>query len=116
MLTRPSSPPAATNGILNRHILDPKTGCPAHSGLVSVTVVGDAGATWGDAGAVCDALSTALFVMGREDAVGFWRGHRNEWGFVLILVEEDGAVTITAGLENSFALSQTSRSLTVARP
>lgn len=104
------------DGVRYWHILDPKTGCPAHSGLVSVTVVGDAGATWGDAGAVCDALSTALFVMGREDAVGFWRGHRNEWGFELILVEEDGAVTITAGLENSFALSQTSRSLTVARP
>ena len=103
------------DGVRYWHILDPKTGRPARSGLSSVTVVGDTGAAWGDTGAVCDALSTALFVMGREGAVDFWRQHRDEWGFELVLVEEDGSVTITAGLENSFTLSQTNRTLTVAR-
>ena len=97
------------DGVRYWHILDPKTGYPARSGLSSVTVVGDTGA-------VCDALSTALFVMGREGAVDFWRQHRDEWDFELVLVEEDGAVTVTGGLENSFALSQTNRTLTVARP
>lgn len=104
------------DGVRYWHILDPKTGFPAHSGLISVTVVGDTSAAWGDSGAVCDALSTALFVMGREEAVGFWRAHREEWGFELILVEEDGSVTITAGLERSFTLSRTDRALTVAAP
>lgn len=96
------------DGVRYWHILDPKTGMPARSGLISVTVVGDTGA-------VCDALSTALFVMGREEAVDFWRQHRNEWNFELVLVEEDGSVTITKGLEGRFTLSQKDRALTVAR-
>ena len=97
------------DGVRYWHILDPKTGFPARSGLVSVTVVGDSGT-------VCDALSTALFVMGREGAIDFWRQHKDEWGFQLVLVEEDGSVTITAGLTGSFTLSQTNRTLTVAQP
>ncbi|MDE6280512.1 MAG: FAD:protein FMN transferase [Oscillospiraceae bacterium] len=95
------------NGVRYWHILDPKTGSPARSGLVSVTVVGDCGA-------VCDALSTALFVMGRERAVDFWLRHGSELGFELVLVEEDGSVTITKGLERQFTLSQKDRALTVA--
>ena len=97
------------DGVRYWHILDPKTGRPARSGLASVTVVGDAGA-------VCDALSTALFVMGREGAVDFWCQYRDELGFELIILDEAGAVTITAGLEDSFTLSREERALTVARP
>ena len=104
------------DGVRYWHILDPKTGWPARSGLSSVTVVGNTGAAWGDTGGVFDALSTALFVMGREEAVDFWRQYRDEWGFELILVEEDGSVTITAGLSDCFTLSQRDRTLTVAEP
>ena len=97
------------DGVRYWHILDPRTGRPAHSGLMSVTVAGDIGA-------VCDALSTALFVMGREGALDFWRRHRAEWDFELVLVEEDGAVTITSGLEGRFTPAGDGRTLTVARP
>ena len=97
------------DGVRYWHIIDPDTGAPARSGLASVTVAGESGA-------VCDALSTALFVMGRESAVAFWRQYRDELRFELVLVDDDGSVTVTAGLEDSFILVQTGRNLTVVRP
>ena len=96
------------DGVRYWHILDPKTGRPARSGLASVTVVGESGL-------LCDALSTALFVMGREEAVEFWLQHRSEWSFELVLAEENGSVTITEGLEGRFALGQRGGALTVIK-
>lgn len=83
------------DGQIYWHIIDPDTGCPARSGLVSVTIVGNSGL-------LCDALSTALFVMGYEDAVEFWRGCDD---FEMILIREDGRIAWTEGLEGSFAPS-----------
>lgn len=78
------------------HILDPKTGKPAQSGLVSVTVVGKEGR-------LCDALSTSLFVMGLDKAEKFWKQHDN---FEMVLVAENGEIYITEGLEDDFALNE----------
>ena len=85
------------------HIIDPATGRPADSGLTSVTVVTDRGS---GSGTMCDALSTALFVMGEEQALEFWRG--SDYAFELILVTEDGRVVVTKGLEE--ALMETKES------
>ena len=81
------------------HIIDPATGCPAESDLLSVTVVMD----WkpeklnGRAGngTICDALSTALFVMGQGRAVEFWR--TAAYDFEMILVTADGRLLATPG-------------------
>lgn len=78
------------------HIIDPRTGYPADSGLVSVTIVSADGT-------LADGLSTALFIMGRDAAVSFWQQHPD--AFDAVLVEENGTVTITEGLEGLFTLT-----------
>ena len=84
------------NGVRYHHILDPKTGCPAESGLVSVTVLCGNGA-W------ADALSTACFVLGPDGALAL-RDDLADQGtdFELILVTDDGRVLYTDGLADTF--------------
>lgn len=85
------------------HILDPATGKPAQSGLISVTVVGKEGR-------LCDALSTSLFVMGLEKAETFWRSRDD---FEMILVTDTGEIVITEGIENQFSLNEMYQNLEV---
>lgn len=77
------------------HIIDPSTARPVDNGLASVTVVSQSGA-------YCDALSTALFVMGAEQAGRFWQAHRD---FEAVLIDTDGKILITDGLRDSFQLT-----------
>lgn len=79
------------------HIMDPATAAPADSGVDSVTIVGSDGT-------VCDALSTALFVMGEEKGAQFWKDHP-ELDFEAIFVSQDGTIAVTEGLEEHFALA-----------
>lgn len=83
-------------GNVYHHIIDPATGKPAENGLASVTVTGKEGK-------MCDALSTALFVMGTEKAICYWQEHGD---FEMVLVDTDGGVYITEGIEKQFSLTE----------
>lgn len=79
--------------VVYHHIIHPKTGKPAWSGLVSVTIVCEDG-TLGDG------LSTALYVLGKDEAIAFWREHSEE--FDAVLLDDTGMLYVTEGLADSF--------------
>ena len=78
------------------HIMDPATGAPADSGLLSATIVGPSGAR-------CDGLSTAAFVLGAEGTADLWRAAGD---FEFLLVDEDGTIWLSEGLEDRFSLAE----------
>lgn len=80
------------DGKMYHHIIDPHTGKPAESGLLSVTIISASGVR-------ADALSTALFVKGLDSASDYWRRHKDE--FDAIFVTTDGELHITKGIEKS---------------
>ena len=81
-------------GVTYHHIIDPKTGYPARSGLSSVTIVSEDGT-------LADGLSTAVFVLGKEEGLALWRAHADE--FQMILLDEEGNVTVTQGIADAFS-------------
>ena len=88
----------APDGTVYQHILDPKTGYPVQSDLLSASVILPRS---GDelAGTRADAYATALYVMGESGAADFWRAHRD---FDMVLVTTDGRVVYTPGLASVF--------------
>ena len=85
------------DGVRYHHILDPKTGFPADSGLISVTIVCEKG--W-----LSDGLSTACFVLGYEDSLPLLETYQAE----AVFVTEDKEVIVTDGLKDMFTLTDSS--------
>lgn len=82
------------DGVRYGHIVDPETGYPVDNGVASVTIISEEGK-------LCDALSTALFVMGKDKAAEYWKAHQN---FDLIIVTENKEIYITDGIKGRFNL------------
>lgn len=83
------------DGVRYHHILDPSTGAPARSDLCSVTVVCDSGL-------LADALSTACFVLGSQQGLALVE----RYGAQALLVEEDGTVHMTDGMEEMYMAAE----------
>ena len=81
------------DGVVYHHIIDPVTGYPADSGLISVTIVSEDGT-------LADGLSTSLFIMGKDKAIEYWKAHSKDFDFVLC--EDDGTLVVSKGLKDKF--------------
>ena len=87
---------AYMDGYRYHHIVDPRTGYPSKSGLVSVTLVGENG------GAL-DAFATAALILGMEKSAPMLA----EQGMDAVFVTEQGQVFVTRGLKRQFHLYNT---------
>lgn len=83
-------------GKRQHHILDPRTGYPAESGLISVTVVSEQSLA-------ADALSTTMFVAGMEKGLDLLRGFP---GTEAILFGSNLQVYVTQGLRERFSAAK----------
>lgn len=78
-----------TNGVKYHHILDPRTGFPSESNLVSVTLIGSNGSE-------LDALATACFVLGLQSSVKLICQRKLKAIFVL----DNGKIYLTDNLRD----------------
>lgn len=85
------------DGVIYHHIIDPSTGYPANSGLKSVTLIGESGT-------VCDALSTAFYVMGLDKLTEWWSENGDAYCVDAIIVDDRGTVYVTEGIKDDFTL------------
>lgn len=79
-------------GVRYHHIMNPKTGYPADSGVCSVTILSDSGL-------LSDALSTACFVLGLEEGMEL----AETFGAEALFVTKEQELYMTEGMKQYFA-------------
>ncbi|HPO50326.1 MAG TPA: FAD:protein FMN transferase, partial [Spirochaetota bacterium] len=75
-----------------KEFFDPKTGYPSKNSLRSVTVISDSPVK-------CDALSTALFVMGSEEGLNFLEKNEKTEGIFIENDENNYKVVYSSGIK-----------------
>ena len=85
------------DGKIYHHILNPKTGYPCESDLLSVTVISEDGL-------LCDFLSTLFYMQGRDAVIN----HLDESSYSLIALDQDGKIYISPRLQEYFTLLDSS--------
>ena len=80
-------------GVRYHHIIDPRSGWPADSGLLSVTLIGDSAME-------LDALATGICVLGEKNGLPLLEKR----GIEAVFISNDGEVKITHGLQGKFFL------------
>lgn len=88
------------DGKIYHHIIDPETGYPAESGVVSVTVASESGI-------LSDALSTACFVLGIEKGAAL----AAEYGCETVFIDENKTVFVSDGLKGKIEITDAAYSL-----
>lgn len=86
------------DGVRYHHILDPKTGYPASSGLIGTSIIADVSMD-------ADALSTATFVLGLEKGMKLVNSLQ---GVEAIFVTEEKEIYVTEGLKGNFKFTDQS--------
>ena len=85
------------DGVKYHHILDPETGYPIDTDVLSVTIISDRGNS-----ADCDGLSTTCLALGMEKGLELVKGLD---GFEAIFVDLNGNVEMTS-TETGFQLNK----------
>lgn len=82
------------DGITYHHIIDPKTGYPVQTDLVAVSVLHSNGA-------ISDLLSTACYVLGREESIQLLEYYEAQ----AIFIDKDKNVFVTDGIRNDVTIT-----------
>lgn len=83
------------DGVRYHHIFDPKRGYPADTDLMAVTVIGSDGA-------LCDALSTAFFVIGLDGSVTLMEHKGLDVDVIFVTIDQ--RVLVTPGIRDRITM------------
>jgi len=83
------------NGNIYHHIIDPATGYPADSGLLSVSIISESSFD-------ADALSTSVFILGLEKGMEFIKDQKN---VEVLFITEDLKVYLSPGLKGKVEIT-----------
>lgn len=85
------------------HILDPRTGYPADSSLISTTIVSEKSID-------ADALSTAIFILGLKEGIKLIDSQK---GIEAIFITKDKEIYVTEGLKEDFTFFDVTEGFTL---